>query len=51
MNKDGVMTNRLKVVLVGAGSRELGPASIRDLLLGDAPRDRGLNIMNRRTAS
>ena len=34
--RTGVMTDRLKIVLVGAGSREFGPASIRDLLLGDA---------------
>ena len=30
------MTNRLKIVLVGAGSREFGPAYIRHLLLSDA---------------
>ena len=49
--KDGVMTDRLEIVLVGPGSRELGPASIRDPLLSDALCDRGLSIMNRRTAS
>ncbi len=27
---------KLKVVLVGAGSREFGPATIRDILLSDA---------------
>ena len=45
------MNDRLKIDLVGAGSRELGPASIRDLLLGDALCDRGTSIVNRRTAS
>ena len=45
------MTDRFKIVLVGTGSREFGPASIRDLFLSDARRDRGLSVMNRRTAS
>ena len=45
------MNDRLKIVLVGAGSREFGPASIRGLPLGDARRDRGLSVMNRRTTS
>ena len=45
------MNDRLKIVLVGAGSRKSGPASIRDLPLGDALRDRGLSVKNRRTAS
>ena len=45
------MEDRLKIVLVGAGSREFGPASIRDLPLGDALCERGLSIVNRRTAS
>ncbi len=45
-----VMNDRLEIVPVGAGSREFGPASIRDLL-SDPLRDRGLRIMNRRTAS
>ena len=35
----------MKVVLVGAGSREFGPASIRDLLLSDALCERGLDIV------
>ena len=39
------MKDRLKIVLVGAGSREFGPASIRDLLLSDALCDRGLSIV------
>ena len=39
------MNDRLKIVLVGAGSREFGPASIRDLLLSDALCDRGLSIV------
>ncbi len=34
----------MKIVLVGAGSREFGPASIRDLLLSDALCDGGLEI-------
>ena len=38
-----VMNDRLKLVPVGAGSCEFGPASIRDLL-SDALRDRGLSI-------
>ena len=29
--EDGVMNDRLEIVLFGAGSRELGPACIRDL--------------------
>ena len=45
------MNDRLKIVLVGAGSREFGPASIRDLLLSDPLCDRGLSIINRRPAS
>ena len=45
------MNDRLEIVLVGAGSREFGPASIRDLLLGDALREHGLSVMNRRTGS
>ena len=44
------MNDRVEIDLVG-GSRELGPASIRDLLLGDALCDRGTSIANRRTAS
>ena len=39
------MNDRFKIVLVGAGSREFGPASIRDLLLSDALCDRGLSIV------
>ena len=39
------MKDRLKIVLVGAGSREFGPASIRDLLLSDPLCDRGLSIV------
>lgn len=35
----------MKIVLVGAGSREFGPASIRDLLLSDALCERGLDIV------
>ena len=35
----------MKVVLVGAGSREFGPASIRDLLLSDALCESGLDIV------
>ncbi|WP_419950407.1 alpha-galactosidase [Candidatus Palauibacter sp.] len=39
------MTGTLKIVLVGAGSREFGPASIRDLLLSDPLCDHGLDIV------
>ena len=39
------MTGAAKIVLVGAGSREFGPASIRDLLLSDPLCQRGLNIV------
>ena len=39
------MKDRLKIVLVGAGSREFGPASIRDLLLSDPLCERGLSIV------
>ena len=39
------MTRALKIVLVGAGSREFGPASIRDLLLSDPLCDHGLNVV------
>ncbi len=35
----------MKVVLVGAGSREFGPASIRDLLLSDPLCETGLDIV------
>jgi len=35
---------KLKIVLVGAGSREFGPASIRDILLSDALNDQDLEI-------
>ena len=35
----------MKIVLVGAGSREFGPASIRDLLLSDALSESGLDIV------
>ena len=35
----------MKIVLVGAGSREFGPASIRDLLLSDALCETGLDIV------
>ena len=35
----------MKIVLVGAGSREFGPASIRDLLLSDPLCDNGLDIV------
>ncbi len=35
----------MKVVLVGAGSREFGPASIRDLLLSNALCESGLDIV------
>ncbi len=49
--EDGVMNDRLEIVLVGAGSRELGPACIRDLPLSDPRCDHGLNMMNRRMAS
>ena len=34
----------MKIVLVGAGSREFGPASIRDLLLSDPLCDSGIEI-------
>ena len=34
----------MKIVLVGAGSREFGPASIRDILLSDALCDGGIEI-------
>ena len=49
--EDVIVNDRLKIVLVGAGSRECRPASIRDLLLGDALFDRSLNIMKWRTSS
>ena len=39
------MTTGPKIVLVGAGSREFGPATIRDLLLSDPLCQRGLNIV------
>ncbi|WP_420633173.1 alpha-galactosidase [Candidatus Palauibacter sp.] len=39
------MSGGVRIVLVGAGSREFGPASIRDLLLSDALCDRGLDIV------
>ena len=39
------MKDPLKIVLVGAGSREFGPASIRDLLLSDPLCGRGLSIV------
>ncbi|MXX67923.1 MAG: alpha-galactosidase [Gemmatimonadales bacterium] len=39
------MNDPLRIVLVGAGSREFGPASIRDLLLSDALCDRDLSIV------
>ena len=45
------MNDRLKIVLVGAGGREFGSASIRDLLLSDVLRYRGLAILNRKTTS
>ncbi len=35
---------KLKIVLVGAGSREFGPATIRDILLSDPVCDRDLEI-------
>ena len=35
----------MKIVLVGAGSREFGPASIRDVLLSDALCDRDLGLV------
>lgn len=34
----------MKIVLVGAGSREFGPATIRDILLSDALCDSGVDI-------
>ncbi len=34
----------MKIVLVGAGSREFGPATIRDILLSDAVCDGGVEI-------
>lgn len=34
----------MKIVLVGAGSREFGPATIRDILLSDALCDNGIEI-------
>ena len=45
------LNDRHKIVLVGAGGREFGPASIRDLLLSDLLRYRGLAILNRKTTS
>ena len=39
------MNDDLRIVLVGAGSREFGPASIRDLLLSDPLCDRDLSIV------
>ncbi|WP_419861603.1 alpha-galactosidase [Candidatus Palauibacter sp.] len=39
------MTDSIKVVLVGAGSREFGPASIRDVLLSDPLCDRELSLV------
>ena len=34
----------MKIVLVGAGSREFGPATIRDILLSDALCDNGVEV-------
>ncbi len=39
------MNDDLRIVLVGAGSREFGPASIRDLLLSEPLCDRDLSIV------
>lgn len=39
------MNDNIRIVLVGAGSREFGPASIRDLLLSDPLCDRDLSIV------
>ncbi len=39
------MNDDLRIVLVGAGSREFGPASIRDLLLSDPLCDRDLSLV------
>ena len=39
------MNEPLRIVLVGAGSREFGPASIRDVLLSDPLCDRELSIV------
>ncbi len=39
------MNDNLRIVLVGAGSREFGPASIRDVLLSDPLCDRELGLV------
>ena len=39
------MNEPLRIVLVGAGSREFGPASIRDVLLSDPLCDRELSLV------
>ncbi|MDE2720278.1 hypothetical protein [Candidatus Palauibacter polyketidifaciens] len=39
------MNDPLRIVLVGAGSREFGPASIRDVLLSDPLCDRDLSLV------
>ena len=39
------MNDDLRIVLVGAGSREFGPASIRDLLLSDPLCERALSLV------
>ncbi|MXX77537.1 MAG: alpha-galactosidase [Gemmatimonadales bacterium] len=39
------MNDPLRIVLVGAGSREFGPASIRDVLLSDPLCDRELSLV------
>ena len=36
---------QLKIVLVGAGSREFGPATIRDILLSDKLNEQDLEIV------
>lgn len=37
--------DRLKIALIGAGSRSFGPATIRDVLLSDVLADRGVRLV------
>ena len=39
------MSEQLKIVLIGAGSREFGPATIRDILLSDPINERDLKLV------
>ena len=39
------MSDQLKIVLIGVGSREFGPATIRDILLSDPINERDLKLV------